>query len=279
MAKQMIPILILVGIIIGVFFLVKAKAFYSDTETIKEGFSENPSTADDSDIQISMCPQGSTPIQNGKGDTDCCDGEIVDFKCKKNLICTLSPDHDGIPSCVSYMKKYLRGKAIVQCPNKFPRYWENQKEKTKGCVAGKRLPDGTGPKDTPTSENSCKAFDTDRQGKITYGSCYNQKYNEQMVCPQRSGMSSGRGYHQAWWQGAQDKFPNFHYCQPQNEMMTYDTCYDDKSLKEFWGEVWPNWRTWMQQNPWSKSMLCSVYKQLRIDKSINDGQLKDVEIV
>lgn len=264
-------ILILIGIALYM--------YTSQSYAIQEGFfAETPSNADDSDIQISMCPQGSTALQNGKGDTDCCDGEISDFKCRKNLICTLSPSHDEIPSCVDYLKKYLREKAIQECPSKFPRYWENQKTNTKGCVAGKRLPDGTGPKDTPTFENSCKGTKTEREGKITYGSCYNAKYNEQLNCPTRPGLSSTRNYQQAWWAGAENKFPNFHFCQPQNEMRTFDTCYDDKTLKEFWDEVWPQWRPWVAQNPWAKAYFCTVYKQLRIDKTITDAQLKDIQI-
>lgn len=263
-------ILILVAAGIYIYMLNSIK-----DKKIKEGFAE---TIDDSDIQISMCPQGSTALQTGKGDTDCCDGDVVDFKCRKNLICTLSPTHDGIPSCVEYLKKYLREKAVVECPAKFPRYWEDKKTNKKGCIVGKRLPDGSGPKDTPTFENSCKGFTSEREGKVTYGSCYNQKYNEGINCPQRSGMGSTRGYQQAWWAGAENKFPNFHYCQPTNEMRTFDTCYDDKTLKEFWNEVWPQWRTWVGQNPWSKSYFCSVYKQLRIDKTITDAQLKDIEV-
>jgi hypothetical protein len=244
---------------------------------IKEGFAETPSNADDSDIQISMCPQATTPLQNGKGDTDCCDGEIVDFKCRKNLVCTLSPTHDGIPTCVEYLKKYLREKAIQQCPTKFPRYWEDKKTNTKGCVAGKRLPDGTGPKDTPTFDTSCKIQATDQENRNTYGSCFNAKYNEQMICPERSGLGSQRGYHGAWWQGSVDKVPNLHFCRPVNEMRTYDLCYDDATLKLWWDAVWPGWRNWLAQNPWWKQHICSIYKQLRIDKTITDAQLKDIQ--
>lgn len=273
----------IIGISILIFFtLIITVSYNYRTIPIKEGFAETPGSADDSDIQISMCPQNSTPIQTGKGDTDCCDGEIVDFKCKKNLICTLSPAHDGIPSCVDFLKKSLRDKAIKECPTKFPRYWENKTMNTKGCVAGKRLPDGTGPNDTPTFENSCKGFNSEVDGKNTYGSCYNAKYNEQMVCPERKGLTqtqgSQRGYHGAWWSGSEDKVPNLHFCRPVNELLTYDLCYDDNTLRQWWDALWPSWRTWISQNPWGKAYFCSVYKQLRIDKTITDAQLKDIQI-
>jgi hypothetical protein len=271
--KQLVPIVILIGILTVIYYYTLPKQ-----TTQKEGFTtETPSNADDSDIQISMCPQGSTPLQTKNGDTDCCDGEIVDFKCRKNLICTLSPSHDGIPSCVDFMKKSLREKAIANCPTKFPRYWENPKTNTKGCVAGKRLPDGTGPKDSPTFENSCKIQATEQENKNTYGSCYNAKYNENLVCPQRAGLGSERGYHGAWWAGSVDKVPNLHFCRPVNEMRTYDLCYDDTTLKAWWDALWPGWRGWLKQNPWWKANICSIYKQLRIDKTITDAQLKDIE--
>jgi hypothetical protein len=268
---------------LGILILIAASIYIYmvssiEKKEVKEGFAETPSTADDSDIQISMCPQGSTAIQTGKGDTDCCDGDVVDFKCRKNLICTLSPTHDGIPSCVEYLKKYLREKAVQECPTKFPRYWEDKATNKKGCVAGKRLPDGSGPKDTPTFENSCKGFANEKDGRNTYGSCYNAKYNEAMICPERAGLGSERGYHGAWWSGSVDKVPNLHFCRPVNEMRTYDLCYDDNTLRQWWDTLWPQWRTWIGQNPWGKSYFCSVYKQLRIDKTITDAQLKDIQI-
>jgi hypothetical protein len=274
LGKQTLFLGILILIAAGVYMYIVSSI---KPKEIQEGFAETPSNADDSDVQISSCPYGSTPIQNRKGDTDCCDGDIVDFKCKKNLICTLSPAHDGIPSCVDYLKKYLRNKAIAECPTKFPRYWENKKTNTRGCVAGKRLADGTGPKDTPTFDNSCKLFNTESEAKNTYGSCYNARYNELMNCPQRPGFGSQRGYHGAWWQGGIDKIPNLHFCRPATEMRTIDFCYDDATLKLWWDASWPGWRNWIAQNSWWKPYICSVYKQLFIDKTITRDQLKDVQ--
>ncbi len=97
-----------------------------------------------------------------------------------------------------------------------------------------------------------------------------------MVCPERPGLGSQRGYDG----DRENKHRKYHWCRPVNDMRTTDLCYDDKTVKEWWNDVWPTWRTWFQNkdNAWAKAYFCSVYKQLRIDKTITDAQLTDIEV-
>lgn len=243
----------------------------------KESF-QNP--LDDSDLQIQTCPQDTTAIQSKNGDTDCCRGDISNFRCRGTLECTLSPAHDGIPSCLEALKARLREEGKKQCPSKFPRYYENRATGVKGCTKVNRLPDGTGSTDMTNKDNFCPIFDSYDKARKTNGSCVNHKLLEQLQCPERAGRGSTKEMLGAWWPGGVDTVPNLFVCRPYNEMNTQDTCYDDASLKEWWNILWPSWRQWMGQsgNEWAKPYFCSVYKQLRVDKTITDAQLKTIQI-
>lgn len=278
--KESIPLFVLLALIVAAVLYIGARTPVVPSRIPVGGSIEREGfqVLDDSDLKISACPSGTQSIQTKNGDTDCCRGDISNFRCRGSIECTLSPTHDGIPNCLDALKARLREKAKTECPSKFSRYYENTITGVKGCTNVARLADGTGSTDMNNKNNFCPSFDSYDKARKTDGSCVNHKLLEALQCPEKPGLGSTKEMLGAWWQP--DTVPNLFICKPYNEMRTQDVCYDDKSLKEWWNMLWPSWREWINRsgNEWAKIYFCSVYKQVRIDKTLTDAQLKSVQI-
>ncbi len=268
-AKENIQ-LILVGVCIVAILLY---VVYTNQKTIfleeKEGFV----TLDDSDITMNMCPSGTQSVQSKNGDTDCCNGDIVDFKCKGKLVCSLSPAHDGLSSCLEAIRATLRAKGSQICPTSLPRYFENVRAGTAGCTSGSRSADGQSVLDV--NQKKCTVYKTDRENRTLVDSCYNQKLLEQYQCPTYPGKSSTKELTQ--W-GAPGGSPPYIACKVQGDLNMTDFCVDDSTAKAFLNDVDPSWRSWFDRSPSNKRVFCSIFQQLRIDKTISEAQLKDIQI-
>lgn len=261
----------LIGIAVLVAILYFARTYVFTAK--KEGFA--PAAPElDTDLKIQTCPPGTNSYQSKNGDTDCCQGDYVDFKCTGKTVCTLSPKHDGLPACLDALKQTLREKAVAQCPAAMQNYYENPAapKSLPGCTAGPRSADGTAP--LTSTQEKCQIYATDALNSRKKDSCYNQKLLEAVVCPAFPNLKTSKAIGQ--WN---EEHPVYFYCQIQNTFGATDFCVEDKSLKTFWDNVWSPWRNQIDQNStWLKPIFCSVYKQLRVDKTISDDQLKNVKI-
>jgi hypothetical protein len=262
---------IFIGLVILVAFLYIARTYIF---VKKDGFADPVKQALDADLTLQFCPPGTQSYQSKNGDTDCCQGEYLDFKCKGSTLCTMSPSHDGLPPCLEALKTRLRAKAQTTCPTSMPNYYENPSATNSlpGCTSGPRLPDGTGPKDS--TQEKCQVYATDTLNTKKVDSCYNQKRLEAVVCPAFPNLKTSKAIGQ--WN---EEHPVYFYCQIQNSFGATDFCVEDASLKSFWDVVWSPWRNQVDQySTWLKPIFCSVYKQLRVDKTISDDQLKNVKV-
>lgn len=278
--KETIPFVLLVTIVIAAVLYIAGRPKIVPSRIPVGGAIEREGfqVLDDSDLKLSACPAGTQSLQTKNGDTDCCRGDITNFRCRGTVECTLSPPHDGIPNCLDALKARLRETAKTQCPSKFSRYYENSATGVKGCTSVARLPDGTGSTDMTNRNNFCPIFDSYDKARKTNGSCVNHKLLEALQCPERPGLGSTKEMLGSWW--APDAVPNLFLCKPYNEMRTQDVCYDDATLKDWWNTLWPSWREWINRsgNEYAKMFFCSVYKQVRIDKTLTDAQLKTIQI-
>ena len=268
-AKENIQLLVVGICIVGILLYIVYTNQKSAPPSNVEGFV----TLDDSDVTINMCPAGTQAVQSKNGDTDCCDGEIADFKCKGKLMCSLSPAHDGLASCLEAIRAGLRAKGTSICPSSMPRYFENLRAGTAGCTSGSRSADGTDVLDM--NQKKCTVYKTDRENRNTVDSCYNQKLLEQYQCPTYPGKTSTKELTQ--W-GAPGSVPVYISCKIQGDMNMTDFCVDDTTAKTYLNETNTSWRSWFDSNPSIKRVFCSVFQQLRIDKTITEAQLKDVQI-
>lgn len=220
-------ILILLTIIILVFVVINIINLY----TVSEGFiSETPTI-----LKVNFCPPNSSIVQTSIGNTDCCTGELVNGKCNGTTTCTLSPEHDGIPSCSTYWTSYFIKKGNELCPASQPNYYLNGTNE--GCSASPQLEDGTGPKDK--SAPQCIIYKNELDNKTKANSCYIKKKLDSIKCPVISG-DFGRVGQQV------DRNNNFQYfyCQYTGKNgLPPSQCMEDKSYKSYLSQVMPNWIT------------------------------------
>jgi hypothetical protein len=146
---------------------------------IKEGFSTNP-------IVITSCPASTTTFVTSAGDTNCCDGDIVDGQCNGNLLCSLSPNPGkGLDTCADWIMKEWKKRSDTFCaPASMPYYFGTMNRRAgsvEGCSASPCSPDGTEPRDP--MQPKCKIYQTSIDEYGMADSCFNQRELEKIKCP------------------------------------------------------------------------------------------------
>ena len=155
-----------------------------------EGFLDMP-TKRQSPISITTCPAGSTSYITAAGNTNCCEGDLVNNVCNGNDICTLSPPIDGgVKSCGEWITKEWVKRSNKFCSANLPYYFGSLSRSpgTEGCSASLSNSDGSLPED-PTRPK-CKIYGnmTDELGNID--SCYNAAALDRVSCPQADAKKS-----------------------------------------------------------------------------------------
>jgi hypothetical protein len=177
MASSTIPFLIwllcigISAILIG--YALKVNNFGSVIET--EGFITN--------ISMSSCPPASNEYITPKGDTYCCDAELVNGKCPSQPICSLSPTSPtGIITCSNMMNSQWADRSRRFCPKSMPNYFgpiNRNNKSNEGCSASKSSSDGSVP--TNIGEPKCKIYSTEAEEYSKIDSCFNRKELDAMV--------------------------------------------------------------------------------------------------
>lgn len=134
-----------------------------------EGFTTN--------IQMTSCPLSSTSYITNGGDTNCCDGDIVNKQCNGRNICSLSPrPPNGLLSCSEWMNQEWTRRSARFCPGSMPNYFgpiRRDQSAIEGCSESPTSLDGSVPQ-TATMP-SCKIYPTEDQDRTSMDSCYNAK--------------------------------------------------------------------------------------------------------
>jgi hypothetical protein len=119
-----------------------------------------------------VCPAGSVSYITRNGDTQCCNGDVVDGWCSGNDICTLSPrSNNNLPTCGDYLASNLKQAGINLCPTTIPNYFASLDGSLRGCSVSQPLPNGIGPSDP--NQLQCILYPTDNLDKVRLDSCYN----------------------------------------------------------------------------------------------------------
>lgn len=203
------------------------------------------------DLSISMCPSDAPQIQTVKGNTDCCQGSLVNGKCQGKTVCTLSPTHDGIPSCIDYWKMYFTEKSNKVCPKGMTYYFEDigKPANRKGCSVVPTEPSGKKP--TDESARKCIIYNTQTENVQKSNSCYNEKLMGSIRCPEYKGEVPKASKIQI---GDITIFSCSYIQTPPGRK----ECLEDSGYKLFLGRYWPNWET----QPWSQQVrdyFCSNF--------------------
>jgi len=135
---------------------------------INEGFTTN--------IQMTSCPPNSTSYITNAGDTNCCDGDIVNKECNGKVMCSLSPrPPDGMLSCSDWMNQEWTKRSRRFCPTSMPNYFGSIRrgKGVEGCSESPSTLDGSAPQTSTLP--SCKIYPTEDQDRSNIDSCYNAK--------------------------------------------------------------------------------------------------------
>jgi hypothetical protein len=243
-------LLILLTVVLSIVILLYYSYTLLNTNT-KEGFASES-------LQVRFCPSSAPVIQTSTGYTDCCEGELLDGKCKGEVVCTQSPSHDSIPTCPDYWKDYFKKKAASLCPPSLPNYYESvtNPKGEKGCSASSPVADGTGPSDTRAPK--CRVYETADENKSKMDSCHIEKMREKVRCPVLSDAmttevkvaSNGTSY-------------AYLYCFYTSNTGIPSFCGDDKSYITYLDKVMPNWKTSSYWGPQLQESMCSNFLDAR----------------
>jgi hypothetical protein len=129
----------------------------------KEGFS------------VKGCPSGTNSFVTEEGETQCCNGDVVDGYCTGNLRCTLSPkSKSGLPTCTDLAISDAAATGASKCPISMPNYYGSCNS-IEGCSASPPTTDGLNPSDP--SQPKCILYKTEREEQVNLDSCWNVNEN------------------------------------------------------------------------------------------------------
>jgi hypothetical protein len=213
----------------------------------KEGFKVVPLTK-----PLLRCPSGSVVFTNKKGDMDCCSTTLIDGVCP-SILCTLSPVHDNLSSCVDVLKERLEKRSANYCPASKPHYFENST--FNGCSSVKPSQDGT--LDNSVSKSDiCFVYEKELENYSKKESCILQKLKENFKCPFPPETTS-----LAILQ-SEDK-PAMIWC----TSVTAEgikQCGEDKTLLNYLDAAFPSWRNTFSLE--QKSLFCSLHERAKLEE-------------
>lgn len=219
-------------------------------------------------VSLNFCPTWAPQVQTAKGNTDCCEGDMVDGKCNGKTFCSLSPPHDGIPSCLDAWKRYYEQKSIQQCPQTMPNYFEDQKNKQApvGCSASLIEENGSKPKNAASAR--CRIYKTERENREMRDSCFVEKGRLAVRCPVYTGYTS-----KVELVNQGDKFGSY-VCSYVNPLGQRNSCNDEKSLLAMWDRTSPNWRMDTTKYTQLENLSCRTFIERERQKEMERQRIE-----
>lgn len=260
--KQQYVLAIIFGILLLLW--IGSELFKGIKVPIEEGFQT-------SKVTLNFCPVWAPQIQTAKGNTDCCEGDLLDGKCTSNTFCTLSPPHDTVPVCIDAWQKYFNDKS-KQCPTSMLYYYEDVKDKNKpkGCSASPPLETGITPQNSASPK--CRIYATDRENRENADSCFVEKERLKIQCPPFQNYSS-TVEKVSVREGNVDKFGSF-VCSYRNSLGQRNSCNDEKSLLALWDRQNPNWRTDTNRYKQLEQISCRTFLERERQKELERQRIE-----
>ena len=145
----------------------------------KEGFQVNLPN-----IRITSCPVNTEKYINDEGDTNCCEGDIVNGKCHGHEVCSLSPKTTyGLKTCSEWLINEWTRRAALYCSQTMPYYYgDMHRIGQEGCSASQCSGNGTEPEDPAMKK--CTIYKNQNDELSRVDSCTNVIAKDTMVCPQ-----------------------------------------------------------------------------------------------
>ena len=213
---------------------IKNGGFNWSLSESKEGFSAGKT------IRMTNCPTGTVSYINPEGDTNCCEGSIVDKQCTGTIACSLSPDPPGdLMSCPAWIQKEWNARSKRFCAPSMPYYFgtvDRLVKSKEGCSSSPNVPDGSLPQNL--SMPKCKIYEKQVDDYANEDSCFNIKARDKMALPTPKASKHIVAIH-----GHNGKkvpaLLTASYMPPNGSSMTPQTCYDWDRMKLFLDEIDP----------------------------------------
>uniref|UniRef100_A0A6C0DJE2 Uncharacterized protein n=1 Tax=viral metagenome TaxID=1070528 RepID=A0A6C0DJE2_9ZZZZ len=120
---------------------------------------------------VRVCPSGTNTFVTDEGETQCCNGDVVDGYCTGNLRCTLSPkSRSGLPTCTDLAISQAAAVGASKCPALIPNYFGSC-DTVEGCSVS--LPSADGLKPSNPNQTQCILYKTHEEDVVKLDSCYN----------------------------------------------------------------------------------------------------------
>jgi len=165
---------------IGISAILIAYALKENTYNFllkREGFTTN--------IVMNSCPSGSSSYITRDGDTNCCEGDVLNKMCSGTNICSLSPKPpNGIKNCSDWMNAEWTKRASRFCPASMPNYFgpiHRTRGAVEGCAVSQTITNGSAPEDM--TRPKCKIYSTEAEEYSQIDSCLNRKALDGMTAP------------------------------------------------------------------------------------------------
>lgn len=122
---------------------------------------------------IKMCPSGTNSFVTESGETQCCNGDVVDGYCTGNLRCTLSPkSKSGLPTCTDLAASDAAAAGASKCPPSMRHYFGSCNGNViEGCSASPPSANGLQPSDP--LQPQCILYKTKQEDLVKLDSCHN----------------------------------------------------------------------------------------------------------
>jgi hypothetical protein len=121
---------------------------------------------------VKMCPAKTNTFVTNSGETQCCNGDVVEGQCTGNIRCTLSPEtKSGLPSCTDLAKSEAAAAGANQCPLQIPNYFASSDGSLRGCSVSQPTSDRTAPSNP--DQPQCILYSTQKLDRVKLDSCYN----------------------------------------------------------------------------------------------------------
>lgn len=139
-------------------------------------------------IRITMCPSDTQKYITDEGDTNCCEGDVVNGRCNGREVCSLSPSTvNGVKTCSEWLINEWTRRGAKYCSQSMPYYFgDMERSGPEGCSASESTDDGAEPQ-LPNAKR-CKIYKTQNDELAKPDSCTNVIAEDTMICPQKDAL-------------------------------------------------------------------------------------------
>jgi len=139
-------------------------------------------------IRITMCPSDTQKYITDDGDTNCCEGDVVNGRCNGREVCSFSPNTvNGVKTCSEWLINEWTRRGAKFCSQSMPYYFgDMERSGPEGCSASESTDDGAEPQ-LPNAKR-CKIYKTQNDELAKPDSCTNVIAEDTMICPQKDAL-------------------------------------------------------------------------------------------